>query len=53
MKITQTGDIVRLQLAKGTKGKDWQILCDFSVNKSEYEEMKNHIIYNLNQFKPK
>jgi hypothetical protein len=53
MQITQHGNKIRLQLAQGTKGKDWEILCDFTIYKSDYEELKNHIIENLNKFKPK
>ena len=49
MQITQEGAFVRLQLVDLTNGVH---LFNFTIEKEAYEEMKQHIIAHLNDFKP-
>ena len=49
MKITREGDMIRFQLIDIKRN---MRLCDFKIPADAYESLKDHIIENLNKFKP-
>ncbi len=51
MKITQEGDRVRLQLVEYTEGQ-WHTQFNFTVDKINYDELKEHMIKALEEFEP-
>ncbi len=54
MKITQEGDNVRFVLMeKEENTNNWWELMNFTVDKSNYEELKKHMIKALERFKVK
>lgn len=46
MRIFQEGDYVRCQIVRMERGR-MQYLADFKVHKDEYEELRQHMISNL------
>ena len=52
MRITQQGDYIRFQLIERVANADI-LKFDFKVSKKDYEELKNHMIAALKEFKPR
>jgi hypothetical protein len=54
MHIKQEGNRIRLELAEqNTDNKKWTHLFNFSIDKSAYSELREHMIKALNEFEPK
>lgn len=53
MNITQNGDYIRLALVERLKGHEWTKQFDFTIHKSNFEELKRHMIKALEEFEVK